>query len=89
MFDIKDGEFHVYYPVEKDPEILYINGEKHKVPPHVHKAFAYLTVIDKEVYINGYVYDHNTKVWHVSSAKKFVNMILITIFAIIMFIAFT
>jgi len=89
MFNINDGGFHVYYHPDHNPQILYINGEQHNVPQHVHKNFPYLTVIDKEVYINGYVYDQIGNSWHLSAAKKFINIVLITLFVAIMFTIFT
>jgi len=89
MFNIKDEEFHVYYPVDKDPRTMYINSEQHNVPDFVHKGFPFLTVIDKEVYINGYVYDQNKRTWRISPAKKFINTVIVSLFIIIMFTILT
>lgn len=67
VFNINIEDFHVYYPGE---DKIYINGILHKVPKKVRGTFPYLIIKNKEVYINGWVYNLSSKTWHLSALKQ-------------------
>jgi hypothetical protein len=82
MFNIIQDDLEVHYPAQ---DKMYINGQEHNVPKHVRGAFPYLTVVDGEVWINGYVYDKEEKVWHTGPIRTIIRMLIIVFFVLFMF----
>jgi hypothetical protein len=81
MFNINQDGLDVYYPGE---DIIFINNIEHKVPKHVRGKYPFLTITDGEVWVNGYVYDIENKIWHSGPYRTIIKMVVILIFAFFM-----
>jgi len=86
MFNIIQNNYHVYYP---GGDTIYLNDVPHNVPKKVRGSFPYLTFIDGEVFINGYVYNESTKTWHMATSKTIITIVSIILFVIFIFTIFS
>lgn len=86
MFNINQDGLDVYYPGE---DIIFINNIEHKVPKHVRGKTPFLTITDGEVWLNGYVYDIENKIWCISKPYNvIIKMIVLLIFVFYMYTLF-